>query len=70
ASKNISSEGIVTNAVPTLATNPKRLQNVAIDITLPEGFPPDKKDAIIKVAHACPVHHTLMNPPEIDIDIV
>lgn len=69
AMKKIPSEGIAVNAVPTLASDPKRIKNITIDITLPEGFPEDRKEAILKVAHKCPVYNTLKDLPEIDIDI-
>jgi uncharacterized OsmC-like protein len=66
---DLPSEGISLEAVPTLATNPKRIGNVAIDVTLPPGFPQDKKEAVLKFAKHCPVHSTLEHPPEIDVDI-
>lgn len=64
---NLPAEGIVVNAVPTLEA-PKRLKNVAIDIALPEGFPEDKRDSVMRVAHKCPVHKALTDPPGIDMD--
>ncbi|MFH2205012.1 MAG: OsmC family protein [Elusimicrobiota bacterium] len=67
---DLPSEGIVVNAVTTLASKPVRIANIAIDITLPEGFPKEKRDAALRVAHTCPIHATLKNPPELDIEIV
>ena len=63
------SEGISVDAVPTLATGPTRIGNVAIDVTLPSGFPEDKKESVLRFAKHCPVHNTLLHPPEIDMDI-
>jgi putative redox protein len=69
AKHDLPSEGIAIDAVPTLASDPKRIQNIAIDITLPEGFPEEKKEAILRTAAACHVHHALVQGTEIDIDI-
>jgi uncharacterized OsmC-like protein len=66
---DLPSEGISIDAVPAIATNPTRLGNVAIDVTLPAGFPEDKREAVLKFAKHCPVHNTLLHPPEIDLDI-
>jgi len=67
---DLPSEGIVVNAVTTIAPNPVRISNIAIDLTLPEGFPEEKREVAMRVAHTCPIHATLKNPPEVDIDIV
>lgn len=53
-----------------LADNPKRVGRIVIDLELPESVPEHKKEAIRRVAEKCPVHETLLNPPEIDIEIV
>ena len=53
-----------------LADKPKRIANIVIDLELPDDFPENRISAINKVIEACPVHGTLRNPPEIDIEIV
>jgi len=52
-----------------LADKPKRIENIVIDMELPEGFPPDRISAVRKVVNSCPVHGTLTNPPKIDLEI-
>jgi uncharacterized OsmC-like protein len=52
-----------------LADKPKRIGRIVVDVELPEGVPEDKKEAIRRVAERCPIHETLKNPPELDIDI-
>lgn len=64
------SEGISIDAVPTMADDPKRVGNVAMDVTLPEGFPADRREAVLRFVKNCPVHNTLTHPPELDLDIV
>jgi len=52
-----------------LADKPKRIENIVIDLELPEGFPPDRLRAVRKVVNSCPVHSTLTIPPKIDLEI-
>jgi len=52
-----------------LADQPKRVDAIIVDLELPEGFPEDRLPAVRRVIEACPVHGTLRNPPQIDIDI-
>ncbi len=53
-----------------LADAPKRIAAIVIDLELPEGIPEDRIDAIRRVAELCPIHETLKNPPQVDIEIV
>jgi uncharacterized OsmC-like protein len=52
-----------------LADRPKRIENIVVDMELPEGFPPERLAAVRKVVHSCPVHNTLTKPPKIDLEI-
>ena len=53
-----------------LADKPKRVGRIVADVELPEGIPEEKKEAIKRVAQRCPIHETLRNPPELDIELV
>jgi len=53
-----------------LADNPTRLGAITIDLEIPHDVPEDKRDVIIRVAEACPIHATLEQPPEIDLEII
>ncbi len=69
SSHNLPSEGIELSVVPTLADKPKRIEALTVDLSLPEGVPEEKMDAILRVAKACVIHNTLQNKPNIDIDM-
>ena len=69
AAHDLPSEGIEVSAVPALATNPKRLENVALDITLPDGFPDDRRGAVLNALKTCIIHRAFTNPPEIDAEL-
>jgi len=52
-----------------LADRPKRIENIVVDLELPDAFPPERLAAVRKVVRSCPVHNTLTNPPKIDLEI-
>lgn len=45
----------------------KRLDRVAITLTLPEGFPEKYRNAIIRATDQCAVKKALLDPPEIEL---
>ena len=48
-------------------TGKKRLSKVAMEITLPAGFPEKYRNAIVKTAGLCTVKKVLLDPPEFEI---
>ena len=52
-----------------LADSPKRVGGIVVDVELPADVPEDKREVIQRMAEKCPVHETLRNPPQLDIDI-
>jgi ribosomal protein S12 methylthiotransferase accessory factor len=46
------------------------VENVRIDIYVPNDFPEKYKNAVVKAADLCSVKRHLQNPPTIDIKIV
>lgn len=63
------SEGISLDIVPQLIDNPKRIQSIAIDLNMPEGFPKNRYKAIEHASKQCVIYNTLHNLPEIDMEI-
>jgi putative redox protein len=45
----------------------KLLTRVTIDIQLPESFPSEHRDAVVRAAGTCKVKKTLAAPPDIDV---
>ena len=52
-----------------IADKPKRIARIVVDVDLPEGVPQDRMAAIKRVAQRCPIHETLMSPPDLDIEV-
>ena len=63
-------EGIGLDVTFQLADKPKRIAAITADLTLPEGFPEDRREAVQRAVHYCVVHNTLDVKPEIDLDVV
>ena len=46
---------------------PARVGKVELVVHLPEGFPDDRRKALLSVVEHCPVHNSLNQPPEVGI---
>ena len=58
-------EGLTVTAQAESGTKPSRVASMTITLTLPEGIPQDKREALLAVASHCTVHNTLTHPPEV-----
>lgn len=48
---------------------PLRIGRLQATVNIPGGVPPERRNAIQKVAEHCLVHQTLCNMPELDIEL-
>jgi len=65
--RGIATEGLLLTQsmeFSVAADGKNRLSRVAMDISLPPGFPEKYRNAIIKTAGLCSVKKVLMDPPE------
>jgi putative redox protein len=60
---------VAANMTYELADSPKRIGAITIDLEIPKDVPEDKIAVIRRVAEACPIHGTLQNPPNMDMEI-
>ena len=68
--REIATEGLALTQRAEFATTDdgkRRLARVAIEITLPPGFPEKYHTAIVKSAELCAVKKAIMDPPEFAI---
>jgi len=63
-------EGMEVDVAFDLADSPIRIAGIAIDITMPDGFPDNRRKALVRAAEACPIHNTLHHVPEISVEVV
>ena len=67
ARHDISRDGLTVDAEWTMAEGPHRVGAIALAIHLPHRITPDQKERLLKVAHACTVHQSLMVAPQVAI---
>lgn len=53
-----------------MADDPKRVRGIVADLEVPRDVPESRKEAIRRLAQRCPVHATLRDPPDVDLDII
>jgi len=63
-------EGLEVCAEFEIVARPARIGPVAIRLTVPPGVPDDRREALLAVASACTLHHTLEDPPVVTVDLV
>lgn len=52
------------------AANPKRIGRFDVRLIMPDEMPEQYRAALERTARTCPVHSTLMHPPQIDVQVV
>jgi len=63
-------DGVEVDLTYAMARTPTRLASIVVDIHVPAGFPEDRIEAARRVAELCPLHATLAQPPQVDVEIV
>ena len=53
-----------------MADDPKRVGGIVVDLEVPRDVPPERIEAIRRLAEFCPVHQTLKNPPKLDLEVI
>ena len=61
--------GLTITAEAESGAKPSRIASVTLTLTLPEGVPKDKREALLAVASHCTVHNTLTHPPEVLVQL-
>jgi uncharacterized OsmC-like protein len=63
-----SDKGIELSMTYLLNDKPKMINSITIDIALPDGFPNDRKSAILNSVKTCVIYNSLSDKVDIDID--
>ncbi len=66
---NISREGLAVDAEWDTAEGPHRVGTIKLAIRLPHRLTPELKERLLKVAHGCTVHQSIVVAPKIDIQL-
>jgi len=66
---DIPREGLSVDAEWEIAENPHRVGQITLAIHLPHRLLPDQKERLLKVAHGCTVHQSMVVTPSVAIQL-
>ena len=69
ARHDIPRDGLTVDAEWTMAEGPHRVGAIALAIHLPHRITPEQKERLLKVAHGCTVHQSLVVVPNMAITL-
>ncbi len=67
--KDLATEGTRVKVVADKVMNPPRIDNIRIEVELPQALEERHREGVDRAVHRCLIHNTLMNPPRIEIAI-
>lgn len=70
ARHGLPTDGLAVRSSYELGGRPARVTQVRLDVELPDGVPPERRDALLAVASHCTVHNSLEEPPDVAITLV
>jgi len=62
-------DGLVVTLESEMGSRPARVATIRVTVTLPEGVPEEKRQALLAVASHCTVHNTLTQPPDVVVEL-
>ena len=66
----INIKGTTAIVKKTMGNNPRRISKIDIELTFPMDYDDKTKVILERAAHNCPVHHTLSNEVEKNINFI
>ena len=70
ARHELPTDGLAVHTSYEIGGRPARVTHVRLDVELPDGVPPERRDALLAVASHCTVHNSLEEPPDVGITLV
>jgi uncharacterized OsmC-like protein len=62
-------QGLLVSAEWETVKGPSRVGWIRLEVTLPDGVPEDRRDALLAVASHCTVHNSIVQAPEISVTL-
>jgi uncharacterized OsmC-like protein len=69
ARHQIRCDGFTVEADWNMAEQPHRVGTVTLRIRLPETLNPSERERLLRVAHGCTVHQSLVVPAQVEIEL-
>ena len=66
---DLPTDGVAVAAHWHLVKGPSRVGSIELSLTIPEGVPEDRRDALLAVASHCTVHNSIVQAPEITVTL-
>ncbi|MGB7547176.1 MAG: OsmC family protein [Terracidiphilus sp.] len=67
--RNLAHSGVEVTVTADKLKPPARYGNFRIHVVCPVALTEEQTEALIRSVHHCPVHATLLSPPEIEIEL-
>ncbi|HEX3892084.1 MAG TPA: OsmC family protein [Terracidiphilus sp.] len=67
--RNLDDHGVEVSVTAEKLKQPARLGNFCIHVACPAFLTEDQTEGLTRSVHHCLVHNTLLNPPEIKIEL-
>lgn len=68
--RNLDAAGLTVQVYTAPESNPHRIGRFEVAVTVPKGIPEQYREALVRVAQSCTVHHTLTHHPEIAVEVL
>ena len=65
----VRAEGFRVETEWSMAEQPHRIGRIHLRLHLPVDLPSSQQERLLKVAHGCTVHQSVIHPPVIDISL-
>jgi putative redox protein len=70
ATRGLDATGLTVQVFAAPEANPHRIGRFEVTVSIPKGVPEQYRDAVVRVAESCTVHHTLVHQPEIVVEVL
>jgi uncharacterized OsmC-like protein len=70
ATRGLDATGLEVQVFSAGAPNPNRIGLLEVTVSVPKGIPAQYRDAVVRAAESCTVHHTLTHTPEISVNLL
>jgi len=70
ATRGLDATGLEVQVFAAGAPNPNRIGLLEVTVSVPKGIPAQYRDAVVRAAQSCTVHHTLTHAPEISVNLL
>ena len=67
--KELATEGTRVKVVADKVMSPPRIDNIRIEVELPQALDERHREGVDRAVHRCLIHNTLMNPPKVEIAV-